>query len=504
MSLYVRCAALSAVLLTSFCNFSSLAAMPSERTTSLESVPIEYGPNQHERELFGYQPRFQPAVISFDPENRPYMRLWHNSENPTPEIQTLRDTGEWILLDYGRHLPDEADPGFYTGLGDYRVVFDRHGDVYLVVDAAGAGDSRWYLMHSTDRGRTWISYELPFGPMPGNYGGRSRDGNRALVESNSQSGLLEHPPVIMGNDETHLLLLVPEKKQDGTLHIPEPVPVVDVSGDAGVEFDVSWKAGWGGNGHGQQKIVSRGDDIFFTWARPVRPNAHPGTPQYVAHFSRSQGKLINGPVYVGSNGIEVDSHNQPALGIDSKGYLHLMLGAHGTIENPHETVLYASSVRPLDVSEFAEPVRLPAAGCTYPSIAIDSKDTIHVVTRKYDTYGYVTPDTFDEGYTLARRIPGDYSRGFDHLPRSRVAYFRKKSGEDWTYTPLVVSHFGGYVFWSNHVTVDNRDRVFVSYLYSPRAEQVKRPIPSTLLMSQDGGDSWDLAITDDFTPGTTP
>src|SRR5690606_32802604 len=126
----------------------------------------------------------------------------------------------------------------------------------------------------------------------------------------------------------------------------------------------------------------------------VRPNAHPGTPQYVAHFSRSEQKLVGDPVCVGSNGIEIDSHNQPALAIDSHGYLHLMLGSHGTLENPHETVMYASSVRPLDITKFTEPVRLPAPGCTYPSIMIDSNDTIHVVARKYDTYGYVTETTF--------------------------------------------------------------------------------------------------------------
>lgn len=273
-------------------------------------------------------------------------------------------------------------PGYWTGITDYVVTFDQAGDAYILMAATDEADSRWYLMHSRDRSRTWTPYELPFGPMPGDYQQRTIDGNRALMEQHiNQAGFLEHPPVI-------------------ALH--------------------------------------------------------------------------------------------------SRGTIHYLLGSHGTFENPQETVTYARSLRPLDISAFTEQVRLPAPGCTYPAIAIDSQDTLHVVTRKYDTYGWVTEDTFAEGYTQARRNPGDYSEGFNHFGRSRVAYFRLPADGEWAYEPLVVTHFGGYVFWSTCISVDQNDRVFVSYRYSPRAEQVQRPIPSTLLFSDDGGEHWSLAETADF------
>src|SRR5690554_4375235 len=196
----------SILTISSLCQLVPLTAAPEERVASLQGVPIQYEPNRHERELFGYRPKFEPAVVSFDPENRPYIREWFSYDDMTPEIQTLDSDGNWILRDYGKFLPAGVESAFYTGLGDYRVVFDRDGDAYLPIDAAGTPDGAWYLMHSKDRGETWTPYKLPFGPMPGDYGGRTFNGNRLLVEANSQPQLLEHPPVLMGNNETHLLL----------------------------------------------------------------------------------------------------------------------------------------------------------------------------------------------------------------------------------------------------------------------------------------------------------
>lgn len=463
-------------------------------------IPIRYQPNWHERELFDYHPEFEPALVSFSPENRPFIRRWFDPRQYSPDIQILDDNGEWQMRNPQDFLPEGVEAGYWTGMTDYMVSFDQDGDAYVLIASTLDPDSRWYLMHSRDQGETWTPYQLPFGPMVGDYLRRTVDGNRALMEQHvNQPGYLEHPPVIMGNDATHLKLVVPRKLADGTLEIPPPVRVVDVSGDLEVEFDVPWKAGWGGNGHGsQQKIVSHGDSIFFAWARPLRPDAHPGTPQFIAEFSRSQNALVGEPVHVGSNGIEVDSHNQPVIALDSRGYIHYLLGSHGTFENPHETVTYARSKRPLDISAFTGQMRLPAPGCTYPAIAIDSNDTLHVVTRKYDTYAWVTATTFEEGYTQARRNPGDHSQGFNHFGRSRVAYFRLPADGEWEYQPLVVTHFGGYVYWSNYVSIDNNDRVFVSYRYSPRAEQVRRPIPSTMLFSDDGGNRWHLTHTADF------
>src|SRR5690606_40592776 len=50
--------------------FFPSASAEEERTASLQQIPIQYEPNRHERELFGYRPKFEPAVVSFDPENQ--------------------------------------------------------------------------------------------------------------------------------------------------------------------------------------------------------------------------------------------------------------------------------------------------------------------------------------------------------------------------------------------------------------------------------------------------
>ena len=465
-----------------------------------DAMPIMYGANLHEKELFGYEPSFDPPIVTFDPQNRPYIRRWDKGKNDCPSIQTLDKRGGWIDRSFRSFLPKEATPGHWTGTSDYGTVVDKDGDLYVLVDAASDETGLWYLMHSRNQGESWTPYRLPFGPMPGDYKGRTVDGNRALLQSNVRSGFLDHPPVVAGNAGSRLLMVVPEKDADGTLRIPAPVTIEDIQGDREVRFDAGWKSGWGGIGHdGQKKIASVGDNIFVVWARPVAVPGHQGTPIYIAQYNRTEKRFVVGSTWVGSNGVEVDSHNQPVVGVDGTGYIHVLLGSHGTMENNYETVLHTRSENPLDASSFTKPIRLPASGCTYPDLVIDRNDTLHVVCRRYEEYAHVVPETFSQGYVYKNKRPGDYSEGFPLYPRSQLAYFRKRAGEDWSFQPLVVTYFGTYVYWHNHISLDANDRIFVSYRYGPHINPaLAQPADPAILFSPDGGDTWKLATTKDL------
>ena len=96
-----------------------------------------------EPELFGYRPRFVPGVVTFGPENRPYIR-------DRGAVQTLDRDGKWVRLDFAgcvqRAYP-KWDGKFSTGaFAEEHVVFDRRSGklsepVFLGVGGTGRPDN---------------------------------------------------------------------------------------------------------------------------------------------------------------------------------------------------------------------------------------------------------------------------------------------------------------------------------------------------------------------------
>ncbi len=465
----------------------------------VEEPVIQYGWQKHERELFDYHPDFVPGWPSFDPANLPVIKELPQENVSLPPLQRLHPDGQWRHWSYAEKLPGK--PGYWSNLTLYQVTFDRDGDAYQLVDLTGAPDGAWFLLHNRAGTEAWVPYRLPYGAMPGDYKGRKTDGNLAMMEVADSAQALEHPPVILGTDAKHLLFVAPEKKPDGTLEIPAARQMVSVEGDLAIPFDVPWKAGWGGWGHGEpQRVTTHGPWVFFVWARPVPVEPFAGTPMYIAAWNRET-DIISGPVFLGANGIEVDSHNMPIVAVDSKGIIHVVLGAHGTIENPHETCVYLRSLKPLDITAgFTKPERLPLPGTTYPALVIGADDTLHFLVRRYETYAVIRAETFQQGFVLKQRQPPPKADEFVVYPPSQLLYVRKR-GDEWMARPLVRTYFGSYVFWGNRLSIDRKGNLYAAYRYSPRSDFLTAPVPGALLTSTDGGDAWHLATTDDFLLG---
>jgi hypothetical protein len=443
---------------------------PTRSTNTREGgvLPIYYEKGKGERELLGYRPGFEPNICTFDNNNRPYMRPWTKMKRCIPDVQTVNVKGEVLTLN-APELPEGYALGPWSTSSDYAVTFDAEGDAYLLIDGTGREDGCWLLAHSRDGCRSWTVYPTPLGRMPGRFKNYPRDNaNRPALERSFGSHKPDRPPVIAGNDATHLLLVLPGKKPDGTLEFSEPVRLVNVEGDADVRARSHDLEGFGGVA-GPGSIVSVGNKIYLAYIRPRPVEGVSGTPSYVVSYDRQTG-AVSKPVFLGGAGIEIDSHNFPRIVADKAGYLHVILGAHGGRKGQH--YWYTRSLKPNDHSTWMALEPMPS-GTTYPALVCDEKDHLHCFSRDHN--GDLVYDRRPSGG------PRDERRRVI-VPKTRLGYF----------------------FYFHTLTMDNQGRLFLSYLsmtrefgpYTPKRKSESHG--PNLLMSSDNGMTWQLAEAKHF------
>ena len=455
---------------------------------------------QGEYDLFGYDPGFVPNVVSFDADNRPFMRAGpvvqrFDPETPGWETSDLaaaihRAYPEWD----GDGIEDLSDNQL-----DHRLAHDDEGDIYTVIPSRHwPGIHAALLLRSRDGGIEWSVHELPARfrwPVL-----EFRDGHNDVVG----------PPLILlaegGAEAGAFALLKPTKRFDGSLVLPPPVII-----DEAAFYQ----------GYGQGNLaVTRGERSYVVWASPGSPEDD-GTPAYIAVYDHRSG-TVSERVLLGRGGHgEPDVHNLPAITIDSRGVLHVLLGAH------HDWFKYTRSLEPYRIDAgWSEPVTIPATDpdcgsrChyyTYVSMVCDPDDALHVVAR------WAGNDRRVDVYSFS------------------LAYLRKPPGGDWEPRRILVFPFRNfYSHWYHRLSQDRRGRLFVYYKYYANqlfAEELAaynerwpqdeieagriepegcvstsrysdpanyctyhgvRAHDPALLVSDDGGDSWRLATAADF------
>jgi hypothetical protein len=444
-----------------------------------------------ERDLFGYNPRYNPTVPSFDLDNRPYLQCgWY--------IQTIDDEGNWIVLDASAAVRRKyPDVGGYVAFMDPYVVHDNAGDAYILGRLGplkGTERSfRYGLMHSTDRCRTWTFYATPV-----------RVERFEHAEAHNQ---INGPPPMVEGRGGELNLVVTEKKDDGTLSAPRRILVANV-----VPPVVSKGRHWITPAHSGcgNVLATRDAKTHIVWlsiqplnerqeadaAEMTRKTGLEGlAPCFAATYDHHTGQ-VSEQTYLGLT--RRDNHNGPTISVDADGYLHVLIGAH------HANYWYQRSKKPNSTIEgFTEPAMIGnlsqqgKGGDTYQATACDQDNTLHVVTRWAGQGPYVF-----------------------HL-----AYLRKKPRHGWEPHRLLVSpDRNNYINWHHRISHDRRGRLFVSYApahyyLSPEYVEVyKRRWPDKLLpdfektqgtyqnnpcmlISDDHGDTWRLALTKDFVAG---
>jgi hypothetical protein len=416
------------------------------------ALPLTLKPYQHENEQFGYLPDYPlDNQVYFDRENRPF--------TVTSRGITSLQNGRWVNATWQSGTEGssgKANPSAYRLLGT-KIAFDRSGDVYALASAG----SRTALLHSTDGGQTFSIHPLPDRDNPA----RSHD-----FEQFSGHNPLDGPPPIVryaltGSDPklfwrrlNDLELLVP-KIENGRVTVGEPIPIsqkcIGLSLHSGIP----------------SSVVSRGDRVHVIWAEATDPAEKvPGVPTYVVTYDRTTGTLGT-PALVGYGAPPNDIHNSPSITIDSQGYLHALAGTHG---RPFQ---YARSLEPNDASSGwteAEPVGkdLPQ---TYIGLVCGPDDTLHLTYRLW-RYG---------------------QEPHPHSHHATLAYQRKPSGKPWEEPRvLIVPPFSEYSVYYHRMTIDRLGRLFLSYeswstFWFYRNDQLGRR--RSLIMSADGGTTWQLA-----------
>lgn len=430
-------------------------------------APIQHLPFWRlEREQFGYRPRFVPGVTTFDLHNRPFVRAGR-------VLQTLDEHGQWVeteLADPVLAAYPDWDGAFATGpFAEEHVAFDADGDAYTIVNATRSSLGQALLLHSGDGGRSWRPH--PIGA-----------GFARMERLDGHNDFTYPPPILLmsGPGRSHLDLIVPVKRDDGALDVSTRVRVSEES------LLVSNHSG-GGN-----SLCSQGDLVHIVWPGRTPVPGRDGTPQLAATYDRRAGTLTE-PVLLGFGGSGVpDPHNLPAIAADSRGVLHVVLGAH------HDPFHYTRSLEPRSVTggwtepvAFGEPKRSPQEGSyTYAGWVCGPDDTLHCVSRWAGA-----------GYFF------------------RLSYMRKPRDGDWELRPHLVIPFGGnYSVYYHKLNIDRRGRLLVNYVYTRAArfpDEVaahtkKHPLSDPdaafinkepcLLVSDDGGDTWRLAVTADLDP----
>ena len=467
------------------------------------TTPIRHEPFfRGERELFGYNPRYPVGVVSFGPDNEPYITDRYR-------LFTLNEQGKWIDLALtkavqARH-PDLIGVVYFI---DPYLSFDRDGDAYALIQTRRSTGHCYGLLRSTDRCRSWTFHELPA------YAYR--------FEHNEAHNQLPGPPPMVEGRGGEVILFTVAKGPNGRIDKPKRTLVAKVippvarkgrhwltpahagCGNVSVTFDgkthIVWMSIQPLSFHEEEanRLPTEKQGPYIPYARRFASDGLSSlAPCYAATYDHQTGAL-SAHTIIGFT--RRDGHNGPVISVDSRGYLHAVIGAH------HDNFIYTRSLEPNSTTGgWTEPVMFGtpkpeprgAGSYTYTALVCDADDTLHLASRW-----------------------GGAEDG-----KWRLVYQRKRRGEPWEpHRDLVVAFRRGYSLFDQKISLDRRGRLWINYLYfidgmnEEEVEAYRRKWPDDpiktkdgrvtgqrrhdpcLLVSDDKGDTWRLAVTEDLVP----
>ena len=134
------------------------------------------------------------------------------------------------------------------------------------------------------------------------------------------------------------------------------------------------------------------NDIVFTAHQDGQ-----GCPIIDAYDIRK--KTWIGPVRASNNGLGADTHGNPSIAIDAKGYLHVFFGCHG------RAMKHVRSAAPYDISRW-EAMPSPTSRATYPQSMRMADGSIYLF---YRAGGHLAPWSMrvskDDGQSWTEQQP---------------------------------------------------------------------------------------------------
>ena len=442
-------------------------------------LPLKLEAYQHENDQFGYAPNYEPNEVYFDFQNRPVMRHRTDNKYLTLGIQVLED-GRWEL----RSFIDALKAKYPTFRGTYmgaafaspKVVFDGDGGLYTMVQAMYDGGRNAALLYSRDRGLTWQVYDLG----PGEFNLEQFTGHNAT----------QAPPTVLIHTPTKphparfcsyhdLKLFLPRKTATG-LDVGEPVLIS--------QSDV----GACQHSGGPAATATKDGKTHIVWGE-VAPDDAPGVPTYVATYDHATHKLGE-KVLLGSGPPVNDVHNVPAICLDSRGTLHVLIGSHG------QEFGYRASLQPNDAyGGWTERVPVLTAGRIMPGTDADGAGC-----QTYISLVCGPDDTLYTAYRQWRQSVDPYFGGANYAALSTQ---RKPPGQPWgPAQPMIAAVRAGYSIYYHKLTIDRRGGLWLSYCYYTADTTYQDDFPEqhshrAVMCSRDGGRTWKLATTADFSGG---
>ncbi|WP_084605297.1 LamG-like jellyroll fold domain-containing protein [Psychromonas aquimarina] len=474
-----------------------------------EGSPLKYpGLYKRERELFDYDPRYYPNMVTFDNLNREVIVAGTYEEKddnstvypsygfPGNQFIQRKSIDGWESFSVKNAVRTAFNESNWNGrvwsgskLIHERVEFDSSGDAYLLacIDEPISGVSGWMLLYSEygDHQFTkWKGYSLPSKAEHCKYQQGHYNFQAYIPYINR-----DVPPTLIYDQSN----LVPIEKNGEGLVIKKAQQLIKPE-SAITEFI----AGYSHSG-GMNSSVTVGDYTHFVFARldSNLGNNTTDTDIYYSSYNHSTG-TVSMPEYLTSTGsccLSPDNHNIPFILIDSEGKLHVMAGSH---QKPFK-YLTAKTDSSGNVdgkwSDAVEVVSLNGDGDpfnTYPGLVIDRNDTIHMVFRKVDEFD-----------------------------RYNLHYMRKKKGQEWEdIGSMVIPASGTYSVYYHKLSISPNGDLYLNYFFyhhflsDDSAEEYRKRWPlelietggtadinlysgikahnGVLLKSSDGGSTWDL------------
>ncbi len=414
-------------------------------------VPFVIPPDGQGEKLIGELDYDAPTAMAFDSISRPYMiEMWR--PELFGQVVTIRK-GQWVKRSF---LPAimEAYPDFKptkSPLPHARgmITIDDADHIYIVFPIGRGSDRQNVLLYSQDFAKSWKLYKLP----PGRVSLEVETGHNDM-SAPPAVGLLRVTKEVRGTWGGHSTLSVylPTKTDVG-LDLGEPI-IVSKNALTGSS---------GGHSGGGSFAVTRGNNTHVVYSEMPAEGKN-GNPVFIATIDRKARAIAATEFLVTAGPRKADGHSRPVIAADRDGYLHVISGSHNT------AFQYTHSLKPNDITAgWAAPAPM-ADGQTYCSLVCDTRNRLHSAFRQWQPHA-----------TLC------YQRRFDHWSEPKTLVHGANTREKWMYG----------VFY-HRMFIDRDGALYISFTFYENITQGEGDYPRALIVSVDGGESWQLADRERF------
>ena len=421
-----------------------------------DQSPFVVPPNGKPEQLVGGIDYTPPTALAFDTRNRPYL---FNADRPQHfgALWTLRN-GRWVERSYLPALkalhPDLLPPPtrWPHALGALAIDDADRLFAVLYISRKSVKGRRPILLFSADLGETFQARDLPGNP------------GRAFLEVDTGNTDTTGPPAIglltfrkpyptNWTSYYDLHLLVPEI-EDGRLRLPKPVLITrDCFGVANHSGGYSFAVTVAGRTH-------------VTYAEIPKKKTG-GNPTFVATYDRKTRKVTARQFLCTALPGTPDVHSTPVIAADAARRLHVVAGAHN---NPFR---YTRSLEPNTIEKgWTKPVNV-GAHQTYATLVCDTSDVLHTVYRIHGGLYHQRKKADDAGWS------------------KRTTVVKAPAGHR------------GYTIFYHRLFVDRTGALYLSFTFWETRTQAKGRYPRALVVSADGGRSWQRATTESLNKNIT-